>query len=156
MNRNRLLMSIKIYANLTSTFSCMELKLITESIYNFLSSLSKSKKERKKPRLWDFPGGATVKNLPPNAGTWVQSLVEELRSAGPGAAEPVHRDYWACGSQLLSPCFRAHALQGEKPPCITTREKGQVAQQRPRPPPKMPDYNLYHIILFQELSYNFP
>ena len=110
----------------------------------------------KKPRLWDFPGGATVKNLPPSARTWVQSLVKELRSTGPGAAEPVHRDYWACGSQLLSPCFRAHALQEEKPPCVTTREKGQMAQQRPRPPPKMPDYNLYHIILFQELSYNFP
>ena len=85
MNRNRLLMSIKIYANLTSTVSCMELTFITESIYNFLSSLSKSEKERKKARLWDFPGGAMVKNLPPNAGPWVQSLAKELRSTCPGA-----------------------------------------------------------------------
>ena len=115
------------------------------------------RKREKKARLWDFPGGAMVKNLPPSAGTWVQSLAKELRSTCPGATEPVHRNCWACGSQLLSPCFRAHALQREKPPCVTTREKGHVAQQRPGLPPKMPDYNLHHIILFQELSsYNFP
>ena len=28
----------------------------------------------------DFPGGLVVKNLPCNAGKWVQSLVKELRS----------------------------------------------------------------------------
>lgn len=48
-------MSIKIDANLTSTVSCMELKFITESIYNFLSSLSKSEKERKKSQTMGLP-----------------------------------------------------------------------------------------------------
>ena len=30
--------------------------------------------------MGDFPGGPVVKNLPSNAGTWVRSLVRELRS----------------------------------------------------------------------------
>ena len=28
-------------------------------------------------RAWDFPDGSVVKNLPANAGTWIQSLILE-------------------------------------------------------------------------------
>ena len=43
--------------------------------------------------MWeDFPGGALVKNLPANAGTWVQALVQEDPTCC-GATKPVCHNY---------------------------------------------------------------
>ena len=54
---------------------------------------------------WDFPGGPMVKNLPANAGDqfdpWSRKILRGLNAPAP---------------QLLSPCFRAHKQQEEKPP----------------------------------------
>ena len=41
---------------------------------------TKKRKERKLKQTWGFPGGPAVKNPPYNAGAWVWSLIEELRS----------------------------------------------------------------------------
>ena len=69
----------------------------------------------------DFPGGAVVKNLPANAGDWVQALVREDPKCC-GATKPVHHNYWACAleparataTEARTP--RARAPQQEKPP----------------------------------------
>ena len=78
--------------------------------------------------VWDFPGGAVVKNPPDNAGNLGSS-------PGPGrshmpqsnkacAPQLLSLSSIACEPQLLSPCAtttearvpRAHAPQQEKPP----------------------------------------
>ena len=87
-----------------------------------------------------FPGGALVKNLPANAGSWVRALVWEDPICH-GATKPVCHNYWARVSQLLKPVCLEPVLHNkrshhnkkpvhrnkENPPLATTRESPRTA-----------------------------
>ena len=49
----------------------------------------------------DFPGGAVVKDLPANAGTWVRALVGKDPTCC-GATKPVRHSYWVCALEPIS------------------------------------------------------
>ena len=65
--------------------------------------------------LWDFPGGAVVKNPPANAG-------DMGLSAGPGRSH-MPRSNYAHAPQLLSLCSRAREPQLLSPRAATTEDR---------------------------------
>ena len=70
-------------------------------------------------QLWDFPGGAVVKNLPANAG-------DKGLSPGPGRSH-MPQSNEARVPQLLRLCSRAHEPQLLSPRATTTEAHGPRA-----------------------------
>ena len=66
-----------------------------------------------KLQLWDFPGGAVVKNRLPSQGTRVRALVQEDPTCC-GGTKPVHHNYWA-GALEPASHYWAHVPQLLKP-----------------------------------------
>ena len=71
-------------------------------------------------RVWwqNFPGGPKIENPHSNEGTWVRSLVGELRS-------PMPQGKLACILQLLSPCKLEPVLHNTRSPSTVTRSPMQ-------------------------------
>ena len=59
--------------------------------------------------MWDFPGGAVVKNPPANAG-------DMCSIPGPGRSHMATEQLSPCATTTEAHAPRAHALQREKPP----------------------------------------
>ena len=61
---------------------------------------------------WDFPGDSVAKNPPANAWDMVQSLVQEVRSHGCEATNPVYHNHWACTLEPMRHNYWSqHALE---------------------------------------------